>query len=134
MSDDIREQLTTLRVGDIVRLHHRAWPKSAYQQGPVFPSLSKGWQCGSIPLDNWWDEIDAFEIIERAPRFYSNTDRGPVVGDLATTANFEHSSKVGPWFLTEKGWVSKNGTPILGNMPPADNILLYDGRTRRPVP
>lgn len=130
---DIREQLKTLRVGDIVRLRHKTWPKSAYQQGPVFLN-GNNWQCGSIPLNSWWDVIDEFEIVERPRRFYSNADREPIVGDLATTQNFEVCNWTGPWFLTQEGWVSPLGTPIMGNMPPADNVLLYDGKTRRPVP
>lgn len=62
--------------------------------------------------------------------FYSNVNRGPVVGDVATTKwDAKAENPAGPWFYTAKGWFSRVGLKIGSNMPPTDNVLLVDGNT-----
>lgn len=125
------EILEGLRPGDVVRFRHEFWPDLAYQEGSVYVGEGGDLWCGGVRLSNWSRYFAEFEAVSRKPRFYANADREPVAGDLATTK--WHDSSVGPWFYTDRGWFSPLGRPISGDMPPVDNILLYDAVKRRPV-
>ena len=132
------ELLKSLRVGDVVRARFEAWSEGAYIEGPIhrFTGESQGLYLGGLNLNpNFPGDFSrwTFEILSSAPRFYANADRDPVVGDLATTVLHADDKNIGPWYYTAAGWVSQLGRPITGEMPATDNILLFDGQTRKPV-
>lgn len=136
-----RLTLDNLREGDVVHFRHKAWPEGAYVEGPLYRSADSGeLECGAVPITGKWgwaDRIVDFKIVKEAPRFYVNANREPVVGDLATTIDHIGKVRVGPWFYTDRGWVSHRGTPIgdpQNGMPKGRSILLYDGKTRKPMP
>lgn len=132
--DDIKD----LKVGDIVRFEHQAWTKDTYIEGPCHRFRTQDGQqlyIGGFLIRNEDGEVaygasfSTLELVKKVVRFYVNADREPVTGDVAITKNVVAVPTVGPWFLTQRGWIGRHGQVITGTMPESDNILLVDGTT-----
>lgn len=124
-----RELFDSLRVGDVVRFRLVHWPFESSAKGPIRQaSMTGNFYCCDIMLV--FDQLEELEILKRAPKpLYTNAPRErPVVGDVAV-----HRSLIGaPWLLTGNGWRSTLG-PVSGEIFPGEQILIFDGETKKIV-
>lgn len=121
--------------GDLIRARNRIWGPGVHIEGRVHRfvgGVGSTLFLGAFSVDTLSGPAWQVDVIEKAERFYSNADREPVTGDVATTKwaiEGGINATAGPWFYTTRGWISRVGLSISGNMPATDNVLLVDGKT-----
>jgi hypothetical protein len=107
---NVDEYLKDAYAGDVVRIHHVAWPKDAYCEGPIFKDESH-YRIGGQILESWAGFIDRLEVISRAPRpLYNNHPRSrPRPGDVVIEDGtaWLHDTW-GKWHSCHSDWTHDN--------------------------
>lgn len=106
---NVEEYLKDAHVGDVVRYHHRAWPRETYVEGPIHGNGLP--MVGGSFLSSWAEHIDRFEVISRAPRpLYNNHPRSrPRPGDVVIEDGtaWLHDTW-GKWHSCHSDWTHDN--------------------------
>jgi hypothetical protein len=131
---NVAEYLKDGYAGDVVRIHHDAWPKEVYIEGPVYLStcgeLGLG---GGIILERWASHIDKFAVISRAPRpLYNNHPRSkPHPGDVVTDGDGDVwlRDNWGSWHSASSNWSGEGFNRNNGGK----LTLVFDGEKREVV-
>jgi hypothetical protein len=128
-----------LRPGDKIRLKHESWPEPI--EGKVWINEHGIAQMGGFGFNylssSAFEEIWGVELLERAPRFYANVDRDPVVGDvcrLPLEPNRKSNSVVSWSFREGQKWYPTHcNRAIVSNFDHVRPLLIVDGETGLPV-
>lgn len=124
-----------VRVGDVLKAEHSAWPKGSFLHGEVYDfggadSLYLcGWQVATFDRDYW-----TITVVSQAKRaFYVNVSRDPIKGDVfrdaeddTDTGTYSPSSHDGFWENIE------GNTITLADLPKTRRLLI-DGETGQVV-